>query len=94
MDRCRGLPRDVLGNALHNGGRTGLEDSSDHVVRFAFDKPDCVGYMVFGDGDIPGLVELASDISDGASEICDVVGENLGRWSTLLVAYGLTWPRC
>lgn len=39
-----------------------------------------VGYAMIDDGEIPGLMELASDISEGASDICEVVGDGLHWW--------------
>ena len=36
------------------------------------------GYAVMDEGEMPGLAELASDIREGASDICEVVGDGLG----------------
>jgi len=69
------IPRLVLGTAVHNGGRRGLEEFSFHEERILLARLGCTGYAAIGDGGTPELVELASEISEGASEICDAVGD-------------------
>jgi len=71
-----GIPRVVLGTAVHNGGRRGLEEFSFHEERILLATLDWAGYAAFGDGGKPELVELASETSEGASEICDAVGDS------------------
>lgn len=71
-----GIPRPVLGIAVHNGGRTGREEFSFHEGRILLARLSCTGYAAIGDGGMPELVELASETSEGASEICDAVGDS------------------
>ncbi len=70
------IPRPVLGTAVHNGGRTGLEEFSFHEGRMLPARLGCTEYTAIGDGGTPELVELASETNEGASEICDAVGDS------------------